>query len=281
MVDKQNRYKNFLSPFDLKGKTAVITGSAGLLGIEHAIAILDCNGKVVMTDVNKKNLLKAVNMLGKKYSTKIVSYVMDVTKPSSIDRVINNLRTSNTQIDILINNAAIDPSLSSKLLKNFETFELNQWNKEISVGLTGIFLCTQKFGSIIAQNKNGGVILNIASDLSIIAPDQRIYERKGLKKEKQHKKPITYSAIKHGVIGLTKYTATYWADRNVRCNAISPGGIDNNLNKNFKRKIQKLIPLKRMADKNEYRSAIQFLCSDASSYMTGQNLVIDGGRSIW
>ena len=281
MVGRQSQYRKNKSSFDLKGKTAIITGSAGLLGIEHAIAILDCNGKVILTDINKKSLSTTVRMLNKEYNTKLSSYVMDVTKPSSIDRVINYLERNNAKIDILINNAAIDPSLSSNLLKNFETFALSQWNKEISVGLTGTFLCTQKFGKIIAKNKNGGVILNIASDLSVIAPDQRIYEKKGLRKDKQAKKPVTYSAIKHGIIGLTKYTATYWADKNIRCNALSPGGINNNLSLEFKKRIKKLIPLNRMAEKDEYHSAVQFLCSESSSYMTGQNLIIDGGRSIW
>ena len=127
--------------------------------------------------------------------------------------------------------------------------------------------------------KKGGVILNIASDLSVIAPDQRLYETKNSKNK--NCKPVTYSVIKSGLIGLTKYLSTYWADKGVRCNAISPGGVYTDQTEEFVNKISKLIPLGRMAQINEYQAAIQFLCSDASSYMTGQNLVIDGGRSVW
>ena len=131
----------------------------------------------------------------------------------------------------------------------------------------------------ISQKK--GVILNIASDLSIIAPDQRIYFKEGLEEEFQQVKPVTYSVIKSGLVGLTKYVATYWADKDIRCNALSPGGVFNNQSEEFVNRIKKLIPMDRMAFKEEYRGAVQFLCSDASSYMTGQNIIIDGGRSIW
>ncbi len=267
--------------FDLTNKTAIITGGAGLLGPEHAKAILDCNGSVILTDIDKDKLKKISSSFKKNHNNRIQYIQMDVSKEQSINKVIKSLNRKKIKIDILINNAAIDTSLDQALLKNFENFKLTQWKKEISVGLTGVFLCTQKFGSMISKNKEGGVILNIASDLSVIAPDQRIYMKKGVKKENQSKKPVTYSAIKHGIIGLTKYTATYWADKKIRCNALSPGGIDNNFDKSFKNKIHKLVPLKRMAKSNEYQSAVQFLCSDASSYMTGHNLIMDGGRSIW
>ena len=131
------------------------------------------------------------------------------------------------------------------------------------------------------RENSGGVILNIASDLSIIAPDQRLYRKPEISEEEQSVKPVTYSVIKTALIGLTKYIATYWAEKNVRCNALSPGGVYNNQDVEFVDALSKLIPLKRMANVNEYKSAIQFLCSDASSYMTGFNLVMDGGRHIW
>ena len=129
--------------------------------------------------------------------------------------------------------------------------------------------------------KNGGVILNIASDLSVFAPDQRIYCKELLSPNMQPVKPVTYSVIKTGLIGLTKYLATYWADRNIRVNALSPGGVYVNQSSEFVSKLENLIPMARMANREEYREAVQFLCSNASSYMTGQNIVIDGGRSVW
>ena len=171
-----------------------------------------------------------------------------------------------------------------KILKNFsnsnnklENFSINIWNKEIQVGLTGAFLCSKIIGSYMKKNKKCGVILNISSDLSLISPDQRIYKSK----KNTNVKPVTYSVIKSGLIGLTRYLATYWLKENIRCNALSPGGIEENQSKEFKNKIKKLIPMGRMAKRDEYHSAVQFLCSDASSYMNGQNIVIDGGRTIW
>ena len=147
------------------------------------------------------------------------------------------------------------------------------WDKDISVSLKGSYLCTKVFGTYMSKFKKGSII-NVSSDLGIIAPDQRIYKKSGFTK------PITYSVIKHGIIGLTKYTASYWGEKNIRCNAIAPGGISNNQDSSFVKKINQLIPLGRMAKKNEYNGLILFLCSDLSSYMTGSIIVADGGRTI-
>ena len=271
--------------FNLEGKTALITGGAGLLGIEHAIALLETGCKVVITDISTEALNKAqvqINNQIKIQEDNLLTLVMDVTKSSSIKSCQLLLSKDDISINILINNATIDPKVkrneNRRNLSMFENFERSQWEKEIEVGLTGAFQCSQIFGSEMAKNKNG-VILNIASDLSIIAPDQRIYKKKN--KDYQFFKPVTYSVIKTGLIGLTKYIATYWAKDGIRCNAISPGGVMNNQDEEFIDNLTKLIPLGRMASKDEYRSAIQFLCSDASSYMTGFNLIIDGGRHIW
>jgi NAD(P)-dependent dehydrogenase (short-subunit alcohol dehydrogenase family) len=187
-------------------------------------------------------------------------------------------------VDILVNNAAIDPKVNDHGMgegSRLENFSLDEWNFQIEIGLTGAFLCSRVFGSEMAKNQKGGVILNIASDLSVISPDHRLYRKLGMPECSQPVKPVTYSVIKSGLIGLTRYVATYWADNGIRCNALSPGGISNGQNEEFIRRINKLIPLGRMAHKDEYKGAVQFLCSDASSYMNGQNIVIDGGRSIW
>ena len=266
----------FKSDYNLKGKVALITGSAGLLGQEHAIALLEIGAKVIITDVNKIKLNKLYKKLKKKYHRVISSY-LDVTSVKSINNLRDNLKRKKIKINILINNAAIDPKFKKQKKNNkFENFSVKQWNNEISVGLTGAMLCSQIIGTYMSENK-GGIILNIASDLSVIAPNQNLYKTKG----QIFFKPVTYSVIKTGIIGLTRYISTYWAKKNIRCNALSPGGVENNQKKHFKNKLKSMIPLNRMAKKNEYRGVIQFLCSNASSYMNGQNVVMDGGRSVW
>jgi NAD(P)-dependent dehydrogenase (short-subunit alcohol dehydrogenase family) len=161
-----------------------------------------------------------------------------------------------------------------------ERFPVEQWDADIAVGLTGAFLCSQTFGTEMAR-RGKGVVLNIASDLAIIAPDQRIYRQPDRSEDQQPVKPVSYSVVKTGLIGLTRYLATYWADKGVRVNAISLGGVYNDQPIDFVQKLTELVPLRRMADVDEYQGAIVFLCSDASSYMTGSNLVIDGGRTTW
>ncbi len=274
-----------LQKFDLTTKTALITGAAGLLGLEHAAALLDCGARVVLTDVNEHALNKAYKLMIENYDkSKILKYSMDVARPESVRNVCENLSDANVRVDILINNAAIDPKVKDQdgLLETsrLESFSYDQWSLELSVGLTGAFICAQTFGSAMAKDGLGGVIINIASDLSIISPDQRLYRKVGLPEHLQPVKPITYSVIKAGLVGMTRYLSTYWAANGVRCNALSPGGVFNGQNKEFVSGIENLIPLGRMADLDEYRGTIQYLCSDASAYMNGQNIVIDGGRSV-
>jgi NAD(P)-dependent dehydrogenase (short-subunit alcohol dehydrogenase family) len=272
--------------FDLTGKVALITGAAGLLGSEHATALLESGATVVITDISNDNLKNLQQTLSNKYAhSKIIIKVMDVTQPEEIISISNELRSQHVYVDILINNAALDPKVvrDKGLLETsrLENFSLKQWELEIAVGLSGAFLCSQVFGAHMAQSKKGGVILNISSDLSIFSPDQRLYKKSGLPEDQQPVKPVTYSVIKSGLIGLTRYLATYWADKNVRCNALSPGGVYSDQDEEFVKRLSSLIPLGRMAKKDEYHAAVQFLCSDASSYMNGQNIVMDGGRSTW
>lgn len=270
--------------FDLNGRIAVITGGAGLLGPEHAIALAQAGATAVITDVDGAAAEKTALRLGQEPgSAQFVGLAMDVTDPVSIQRTRDILLQRFGKIDILVNNAAIDPKVNADSLvetSRLEHFPLEQWEFQIRVGLTGAMLCSQVFGGWMAAN-TGGVILNIASDLSVFAPDQRIYRKDGLPDERQPVKPVTYSVIKTGLIGLTRYLATYWADKNVRVNALSPGGVYVNQPETFVKKLVNLIPLGRMARRDEYCGTVQFLCSDASSYMTGQNIVVDGGRSVW
>ena len=272
--------------FDLTGKIALITGAAGLLGIEHATALLESGAKVVLTDIDETALHSARKQLALHFEpAQILIHVMDVSQPEAIQVVAESLWQAGVSIDILINNAAIDPKVKGEQgvleTSRLENFPLAQWNLQLAVGLTGAFLCSQVFGKVMSETVKGGVIINIASDLSIFSPDQRIYRKEGLCDHMQPVKPITYSVIKAGLVGMTRYLATYWAEKNVRCNALSPGGVFNDQSDEFTRRLSSLIPLGRMAKRDEYRAAIQFLASDASSYMNGQNLVIDGGRSVW
>lgn len=274
-----------MNRFDLSSKFALITGSCGLLGQKHALALLEIGASVVLTDIDESLLIKSKKSLeSKNYPGEIRYYLMDVSSEDSILNVFKNLKKNNIRIDILINNAAINPKQSS--LKDnirttrLENFSLDVWNLELSVGLTGAFLCSKIFGSAMADDKKGGVILNISSDLSVIAPDQRIYRQDGLANDIQAVKPVTYSVIKAGLIGLTRYLATYWPENGVRANALSPGGVYTNQDPDFVKLLTNLIPMGRMAKSDEYISAIQFLCSDASAYMNGQNIVMDGGRSV-
>lgn len=272
--------------FTLNGKNALITGAAGLLGKEHAAGLLESGACVVLTDISLSALESAQATLAKTFDPqKIKIKVMDVSQPQHVHEVADALSEMLGPIDILINNAAIDPKVKGELgvveTSRLENFPLPQWELQMAVGLTGAFICSQVFGTSMAQRGQGGVILNIASDLSVFSPDQRLYRKTELPENMQPVKPVTYSVIKAGLVGLTRYLATYWADKGVRCNALSPGGVYNGQSDEFVSRLTNLIPLGRMAASDEYRSAIQFLCSEASSYVNGQNIVMDGGRSTW
>lgn len=274
---------NLMKKYNLAGKTALITGGAGLLGVQHAIALLEIGATVVLTDVDREGLVVAVSKLSTmKLLGRVVQLHMDVTKEESVFASLKWLLSNNLEIDILVNNAAIDTKVyNGDVLveeSRLEHFSIIEWNRQLQVGLTGAFLCARVFGEEMAKRGNG-VIVNVASDLSVFSPDQRLYKRDGLAPNLQPVKPVSYSVIKTGLIGLTRYLATYWADQGVRCNALSPGGVENGQGPEFMERLASLIPLGRMAEVDEYRSAMQFLCSDASSYMNGQNLIIDGGRS--
>ena len=274
-----------LSKYSLIGKNILVTGGAGLLGEEHARAVLESGANLIITDIDKIKLDTLTSNLLHEYSqSNIASYILDVSQESNIIEVSNKILETQGGVDVLINNAAIDPKVKndSSLLESsrLENFQVEDWDMQIKVGLTGAFLCSKIFGSQMAKAK-GGVILNIASDLSVMAPNQSLYYNPNLPQNMQPVKPVTYSVIKAGLIGLTRYLSTYWTDKKIRCNSLSPGGVFNNQNNNFVENVSKLIPMGRMANKDEYRGAIQFLCSDASSYMNGQNIVIDGGRSVW
>jgi NAD(P)-dependent dehydrogenase (short-subunit alcohol dehydrogenase family) len=275
---------NLPRAFDLTGKVAVITGAAGLLGPEHGAALAECGATVVLTDVNLEAVQRAKEALQSEYArARFDGLRLDVTDLASVSAARDEVVRKHRGVHILVNNAAIDPKVkpgaSGVEGSRLENLALDDWNLQVDVGLTGAFLCCQAFGAWMAQH-GGGVILNIASDLGVIAPDQRLYRRDGIPEDQQPVKPVTYSVIKTGLLGLTRYLATYWADQHVRANALSPGGVYTGQGEEFVKRLTNLIPMGRMAARDEYRAAVQFLCSDASRYMTGQNVVMDGGRSV-
>lgn len=269
----------------MAGRVVIITGGAGLLGRAHAEAVADAGAMPVIADVNESAASEVARGITERFRVESHAVHVDVTCESSVSGMMRQVLVRHGRLDVLINNAASNPQVesgdtSSDQGTRLEGFSLEVWDRDIAVGLTGAFLCSRVVGTEMAAC-GGGVILNIASDLALIGPDQRIYRRPGLAPEQQPVKPVSYSVVKGGLVALTKYLATYWADSNVRVNALSPGGVRNDQPADFVDRLTNLIPLGRMADRDEYQAAVVFLCSDASSYMTGANLVMDGGRTAW
>lgn len=270
--------------FLLNNKVIIITGAAGLLGRQHADVIASAGGNPILLDIQKEPVEEMAESLSKKYGVKALGYSVNITKEGEIEKNCKEIIKQFGKIDGLVNNAANNPKVDDSSEKNFsrlENFPLDVWNDDIAVGLTGAFLCSKHYGYEISKNPQGGTILNISSDLGLIAPDQRLYKKENTLEELQPVKPVTYSAVKAGLIGLTRYLATYWANKNVRCNAICPGGVENNQNEAFLKEVNARIPLGRMAKPDEYQGLVQFLLSDASSYINGSIIAADGGRSVW
>jgi len=258
---------------DLKNKTIIITGGSGFLGSQFIKSFLDIGSNVVNIDIKKNNSKLSLN-----HKSKLLNINCNITKEKEVKNSLKKILKKFKKIDVLINCAFSDhvpkKIKSKKNYLNLENFDIGQWSSDLNVGLTGSFICTKIFGTVMSKQKGMGNIINISSDLGIISPDQRIY------KKLNYIKPASYSVIKHGIIGLTKYTSTYWSNK-IRCNALAPGGMYNKQNSSFIKEIKKLIPLKRLANYNEYNSVILFLASDMSSYLNGSTIVADGGRTVW
>ena len=263
--------------FSLKNKIIIITGGAGLLGTNFVEAVLSNDGIPIVLDKSQKNINFLKKNLLSKFKKKILSFKCDITNEKELVVIKKKILKKFNKIDSLINNAANNHQPSSPKSNFLENFNLKNWNDDLRVGLTGAFLCSKVFGTQISKNKKGGTIINISSDLGLIAPNQNLYKQK----KDTSKTAISYSVVKSGMIGLTKYLSTYWSDNNVRSNCLCPGGIQNNQNKSFLTKIEELIPLKRMAKKNDYNSTIVWMLSDENSYMNGAVISVDGGRTAW
>lgn len=270
--------------FRLDNKIIIITGATGLLGKKHAEAVACYGGTPILLDLSQEAVDSFSNELNEKYKVGSVGFVIDITDEKAIENNAKLLIKKFGKIDGLVNNAANNPKVEDINEVNFsrlENFPLNIWHEDITVGLTGAFLCAKHYGYQIAQNPKGGSIINISSDLGLIAPDQRLYKKENVAEDKQNTKPVSYSVIKTGLIGLTRYLATYWADKNVRCNAMCPGGVENGQPNDFLQEVSSRIPMNRLARLDEYQGILIWMLSDASSYLNGAVIPIDGGRTTW
>jgi NAD(P)-dependent dehydrogenase (short-subunit alcohol dehydrogenase family) len=268
--------KNF---FDLKSKTAIVTGGLGLLGSQHSKALLEAGAKVAVFDIGIDKLNDFFLKHKKNRSLRI--YEVDITQKAQIQKALQDVIGGLGKPSILLNDAALDspPGLSIDENGPFERYPEEAWDRTIEVNLKGIFLSCQVIGGYMAQNRIGNII-NISSIYGNISPDQRIYEYTK-QQGKVFIKPISYAVSKAGILNLTRYLATYWAKKNVRVNTLSLGGVLNKQDKRFIKEYVQRVPLGRMAKADEYNSAILFLASEASSYLTGSNIIIDGGFTAW
>jgi NAD(P)-dependent dehydrogenase (short-subunit alcohol dehydrogenase family) len=267
-----------LELFSLKNKTAIVTGALGLLGRQHCSALAEAGSNVVVCDLDEDECKKFASQL----STESIGISLDVTDKESITKARDEVLSKFGKIDILVNNAAINDMFENPAAaleqSKFENYPLELWEKSLRVNITGVFLCSQVFGNEMIKQKSGSII-NIASTYGIVAPDQSLYEDDN--GYQTFYKPPAYPTTKGAVISFTKYLAAYWGNSGVRVNALSPGGVENNQEEFFKKNYSSRTPLGRMACPADYKGALIFLASDASGYMTGANLVVDGGFTIW
>ena len=264
--------------FSLRGKVAVVTGALGLIGRNHCMALSEAGASVVVADLNEQKCADFAN----EYLTNSIGAYLDVTNKNSISDLVSTVNKHYGKIDILVNNAAIndmfeDPKAAMEQSK-FENYPLELWQKSLDVNLTGVFLCSQQIGSYMVELGSGSII-NVSSTYGMVAPDQSLYQDPNGKQA--FVKPPAYSVTKSGVIMLTKYLASYWGNSGVRVNTLTPGGVQNAQDAYFVENYSRKTPLGRMAKPGDYKGAIVFLASDASSYMTGANLVVDGGWTCW
>jgi len=261
--------------FRLDGRVAIITGAAGLLGMQHAYALGDLGAHVVLTDISDNLNQRQTHEIAQKNSVQVVTLAADVTQRESWDAVLSRVMRDFGRVDVLVNNAAFtNQSQSADFAAPFPEFPLVDWQQILEVNLTGTFLGCQVIGQQMLEQQSGSII-NLASLYGVVSPNHRMYPDTGIYQ------PVAYSVSKAGVLALTRYLATLWADKGVRVNSITPGGVFNEHSGLFYERYCQLSPAGRMADKTEMRGAIVYLASDASAYCTGHNLIVDGGWTAW
>jgi 2-deoxy-D-gluconate 3-dehydrogenase len=268
--------------FDVSGRAVIVTGGAGLLGREYGRVLVAAGASVVLADVNEASAAAVAADLRGQPGTAI-GVGVDVTEEGSVAQLVRATLVAFGRIDGLVNNAALNPSFDGHRTADFdlpfERYSLDLWNRTLAVNLTGMFLCAREVApTMLAQQQ--GVIVNVSSTYGLVGPDQRLYESDAPDGRRGYK-PVAYSVTKSGVLGFTRYLAAYWAGTGIRVNTLTPGGVLNDQPEEFVRRYSARTPLGRMAGCHEYSAALLFLLSDASSYMTGGNLVVDGGWTAW
>ena len=274
---------NLPAVFDLTGRVAILTGGAGLLGRQYSRTLAEAGAKVLIADLDADRAAEAAEATMRETGGEAVGLLVDVTSSSDVGRMVGVARERWERIDILINNAAVDPKfdagVADQQANTFEDYPLALWQKSLEVNLTGAFLCSQAVGRVMMTARRG-VVVNISSTYGIVAPDQRLYCRDGEEQQRLFK-PAAYAVTKAGIAHLTRYLATYWAKYNIRVNTLSPHGVFQAQDEQFVRRYSERSPMRRMARPDEMNGPLLFLVSDASSYMTGANLVVDGGWTAW
>lgn len=269
--------------FDLTGRVAIVTGGAGLLGRQYFRTLLGAGARVVVADLPAAGSVGVAAAAMKECGGEAIGVDVDVTKKDSVDRMVAAALDRWSRLDILVNNAAIDPKfdagVANQQANTFEDYPVELWEKSLDVNLTGPFLCSQAAGRVMREARSG-VIVNISSTYGVVAPDQRLYQRDG-EVEQTLFKPAAYAVTKAGIAHLTRYLATYWAPHGIRVNTLTPHGVFNSQDEQFVRRYAERCPLGRMARIDEMNGPLLFLVSDASSYMTGANLIVDGGWTAW
>ena len=280
MTDESNVGLAF-DKFDIADRVAIVTGGAGLLGRSHAMTLASAGAAMVIADVREQAAEETAADVREATGRGCLPLAVDVSDAGSVETMVKQVLERYGRIDILVNNAALDPKFdrehAGRLSTSFEEFPLEAWQQAMDVNITGMFLCAQAVAPTMVE-AGQGVIVNVSSTYGIVGPDQRLYQREG---QPQRFKPVTYSVAKAAALGLTRYLATYFAGKGIRVNALTPGGVFADHDDEFVRRYSAKTVLGRMAEKEEISSALLFLVSDASSYMTGANLVVDGGWTAW
>lgn len=266
--------------FDLSGKVAVVTGGAGILGQHFCAGLAESGATVAVVDLRADKARQLAQSLTVRYKTPAIGIGCDVADPESVQAMVARVVTEFGEINIVHNNAAGKSDDLDAFFAPFEEYSLDQWRKIMAVNLDGMFLVAQAAGKQMVVQGKGGSIVQTASIYGLMAPDHRIYEG-SFYLGRQINTPAVYTASKAAVIGLTKHLATYWADKGIRVNTLTPGGTESGQNDEFNRRYSARVPMNRMATAQEMVGALLYLASDASSYVTGQNIIVDGGLNAW